>query len=59
MKTYIVTPVHGGQPYELSAETASYDSQTGAVEFKDADGNLLARELNVSFREKQQSAPTE
>lgn len=55
MKTFIVEPTNGTAPYEVQADSATYDSQSGAVLFKNGEGDdaeLVGRVLNVSFREK-------
>jgi len=55
--TYIVTPNNGaGEPYELTADNAERDPQTGYVNFTSGSGDdlvLVASVLNVSFRTKQ------
>lgn len=55
MAIYVVEPTTGGASYQVEAESASYDNQTGAILFKNGD-ELVARVLNASFRKKASDA---
>lgn len=49
---YIIRPTNGDDPRELEAAKAEYDKTTGASCFYNEAGDLIARELNVSFSPK-------
>jgi hypothetical protein len=50
--TYIVTPVDGSGPYEVKAESYTYDSSTGHHVFSTGE-EVVANLLNVNVRKQQ------
>lgn len=51
MKTYQIKPTDGTAPFTIEADTVEVSETSGAITFKNTAGDIIARQLNVSFRE--------
>lgn len=53
MTKFLVTPVDTTKrSFTVEAEVVNKNIESGALEFRDADGNLVAQVYNASFRRK-------
>ena len=49
MSKFHVTPTNNSAPFDIEADHAETEPSSGAVLFYDADNQLIAKQLNVSF----------